>query len=112
MRKLFASAAVVAMAAIGISVATAATASAAAPSTGALDKAWVQTCTSFVPNPQYEIDHGTASDAYFCWDGASNVQEPSAPPLQGLCDAMGGTYTNLYDVVLGRYLQECVVYHS
>ena len=50
MKRLLASAAVVAMAAIGVPVATAATASAAAPSTGALDGAWTAFCTHLVPD--------------------------------------------------------------
>jgi hypothetical protein len=105
LKKLLASAAVVAAAAIGIPVATAATASAAAPSTGALDRAWTKSCGR-LPNGSPQIAHSLGFDLYRCFQPLGSFGQTS-PQLQQLCDAMGGSFVAALSGSL--WVQQCEV---
>ena len=107
MKKLLASAAIAAMAALGIPVVTAATASAAAPSYGALDRAWTTFCTK-LPDGSPQISHSPYDDLYRCFQpiGSGGV---TTPQLKVLCDAMGGSFVA---ATSGPYwIQQCQVGH-
>jgi hypothetical protein len=107
-KKLLASAAVVAMAAVGIPVATAGTASAAAPSTGALDRAWTTSCTR-LPSGSPQIAHSLALDFYRCFQDFGLGGE-TTPQLQRLCDAMGGSFLAAHSGP--SWIQQCEVVHA
>jgi len=104
MKRLFASAALVALLTIGITVATAATASAAAPSSGALDRAWTTFC-SRLPGGNPAIAHGS-TDIYQC-DQLIELGGTTTPQLNRLCDAMFGTFSASEEG--SHWLQECDV---
>lgn len=116
MKRLLTSAAIVALAVIGVAVGTATSASAAAPSTGALDEAWTKVCATVTPPSTTGIGHGPGEDVYTCnIDPApfGDVSEgPTTPALEALCRAMGGTYgTDLQNGSGGIYQQVCTIFH-
>jgi len=105
LKKLLASAALIAVTAIGISVATAETGSAAAPSTGALDRAWTTSCTR-LPDGSPQISH-VSYDLYRCFQPIG-LGGSTTPQLRRLCDAMGGSFVA---AASGPYwIQQCEVF--
>ena len=110
MKKLFASAAVAALATIGVPLATAASASAAAPSNGALDQAWTTLCNRFVDSVTVLIDHTTEADEYVCGSTNTELFPITTPQLQQLCAAMGGTYT-ARQTGADIWVQDCIIVH-
>jgi hypothetical protein len=114
MKRLFASAAIVAIAAIGVPVATAASASAAAPLTGALDQAWTRGCATVTPPSISLIIHGPGQDTYTCQTlqfVGDPADGPRTPALQALCRAMGLIYSTNLSAGGDVYEQGCGVLH-
>jgi hypothetical protein len=118
-KRLLASAAIIATAAIGVPIATAASASASAPSGGQLDRAWTNICNTLNKNTGgftgVTIDHPAGEDDYGCFLNFVTPQPEGfqlfTPGLMALCAAMGGTYEGVLSSEGVVWVQGCTVQH-